>query len=132
MASPYNPLDKLNLGRSVAEALLLRSVASMVERFDLVGAGVCAIYYVGGFELYRPMAEKNLNGAFAQPIYIGETVPKGARKGGLTFDASSGRALRDRLRQHAASIEESGNLDVDYFHHRSLVFDNIWIPWART
>jgi hypothetical protein len=128
MGSPYNPLDKMNLGRSVAEALLLRPVAPLTETSDLVGAGVYAIYYIGKFESYRPVSERNENGTFDQPIYVGKAVPKGARKGGLSFDASKGRALRDRLRQHAGSIDEATNLDLADFRCRSLIVDDIWIP----
>ncbi|MGB9067528.1 MAG: Eco29kI family restriction endonuclease [Candidatus Acidiferrales bacterium] len=128
MGGPYNPLDKMNLGRSVSEALLLRPVATLAETAELVGAGVYAIYYTGAFEAYQPVVEKNKDGAFAQPIYVGKAVPKGARKGGLSFDASKGKALRDRLRQHAASIDEATNLKLEDFHFRSLVVDDIWIP----
>lgn len=128
MNSPYNPLDKKNLGRSVAEALLYRPVAPLSETAGLVGAGVYAIYYVGGFEPYQPVAMRNRAGKFEQPIYVGKAVPKGARKGGLTFDASLGRALRDRLRQHATSIDEAQNIRLADFHYRSLVIDDIWIP----
>ncbi len=128
MSGPYNPLDKMNLGRSVAEALLLRPVADMGQTGDLVGAGVYAIYYTGHFEPYRSVAVKNENEKFEQPIYVGKAVPKGARKGGLSFDASKGRALRDRLSQHAGSIDEATNLDLADFHYRSLVVDDIWIP----
>jgi hypothetical protein len=128
MAGPYNPLDKMNLGRSVAEALLLRPVAELAQTGDLVGAGVYAIYYTGGFGPYQPVVEKNVDGAFEQPIYVGKAVPKGARKGGLSFDASKGRALRDRLRQHAGSIDEARNLELADFHYRALMVDDIWIP----
>lgn len=128
MGGPFNPLDKLNLGRSVAEALLLRPVAPFSETADLIGAGVYAIYYTGNFAAYAAVVEKNKDEAFAQPIYVGKAVPKGARKGGLSFDASKGRALRDRLRQHAASIEEAENIDLSDFHFRSLIVDDIWIP----
>jgi hypothetical protein len=128
MGGPYNPLDKMNLGRSVAEALLLSPVAPLAQTADLVGAGVYAIYYVGNFAPYLPVARKNRNAVFEQPIYVGKAVPKGARKGGLTFDASKGKALRDRLRQHAASIEEANNLDLADFYFRSLIVDDIWIP----
>ena len=128
MSGPYNPLDKLNLGRSVAEALLLTEIAPLAQVGNIVGAGVYAIYYSGAFEPYAPVAEKNMGGHFGQPIYVGKAVPKGARKGGLAFDASKGRALRDRLRQHAASIEEAQNLNLAHFYFRSLVVDDIWIP----
>ncbi|MEQ8694435.1 MAG: Eco29kI family restriction endonuclease [Gammaproteobacteria bacterium] len=125
---PYNPLDKMNLGRSVSEALLLQPVAPLSETADLFGAGVYAIYYTGDFEPYRPVADQNAGELFRQPIYVGKAVPKGARKGGTTFDASKGRAARDRLRQHANSIMEAKNLDLDDFQFRSLVVDDIWIP----
>lgn len=125
---PYNPLDKMNLGRSVAEALLLRPVTPLSQITGLVGAGVYAIYYVGGFIPYQPIADQNRNEEFKQPIYVGKAVPKGARKGGLTFDASTGKALRDRLKQHANSIGEVTNLSLGDFHFRSLVIDDIWIP----
>lgn len=128
MSGPYNPLDKLNLGRSVAEALLLREIAPLARVGDIVGAGVYAIYYTGGFEPYAPVTEKNRERRFEQPIYVGKAVPKGARKGGLAFDASKGKALRDRLRQHAGSIGEAQNIDLGDFHFRSLVVDDIWIP----
>jgi len=114
MSSPYNPLDKMNLGRSVAEALLLSPVMPLANVADLAGAGVYAIYYTGTFESCAPVAEKNQSGIFEQPIYVGKAVPKGARKGGLTFDASKGRALRDRLRQHAGSISEATNIDLGF------------------
>jgi hypothetical protein len=128
MGGPYNQLDKMNLGRSVAEALLLRPVAALAETADLVGAGVYAIYYTGDFEAYRPVTAKNANGAFEQPIYVGKAVPKGARKGGLAFDSSNGRALRDRLRQHASSVDQANNLALADFHFRSLIVEDIWIP----
>jgi hypothetical protein len=128
MGVPYNPLDKTNLGRSVAEALLLCPVATLAETADLIGAGVYAIYYTGDFEPYRPVADQNRNEVFEQPIYVGKAVPKGARKGGLAFDASKGRALRDRLRQHATSIDQANNLQLADFHFRSLMVDDIWIP----
>jgi len=128
MSGAYNPLDKINLGRSVAEALLLRQVAPLSQTADLMGAGVYAIYYTGNFAPYQPVSKQNAGDAFGQPIYVGKAVPKGARKGGLTFDATTGRPLRDRLRQHAASIHEARNIDIADFHFRSLVVDDIWIP----
>jgi hypothetical protein len=128
MSGAYNPLDKKNLGRSVAEALLLRPVASLSQTGDLVGAGVYAIYYSGNFAPYRPVSDRNRGDVFSQPIYVGKAVPKGARKGGLSYDATTGRSLRDRLRQHAGSIIEARNIDVGDFHFRSLVVDDIWIP----
>lgn len=120
--APYNPLAKPNLGRSIADALLGGAVLPLDRTGHLVGAGVYAIYYHGSFAPYAPIRGTET------PIYVGKAIPKGARKGGLQFDAGKGTALRDRLRQHATSIKEATNLDSDDFGYRSLVVDDIWIP----
>lgn len=125
---PYNPLAKANLGESVADALLRVPVHPLSQTGHLVGAGVYAIYYTGGFAPYAPVAERNAENRFQQPIYVGKAVPKGARKGGLGFDAGKGKALRDRLMQHASSISEASNLDLADFYYRALTVDDIWIP----
>lgn len=125
---PYNPLDKLNIAKSIESELLDRPVAPLSEAGSIKGAGVYAIYYAGDFAPYSAVAELNSGGVFTQPIYIGKAIPKGGRKGGLTKDASVGVALADRLRQHAASIDESENLDLSDFYFRHLVVDDIWIP----
>lgn len=128
MSEPYNPLHKINLGRSVAEALLDSPTRTLVDTADLIGAGVYAIYYIGEFFGYEPIATANAAGQFSKPIYVGKAIPKGGRKGGIVTDAGRGRALRDRLNQHAASINEVDNLDIEDFSYRSLVVDDIWIP----
>jgi hypothetical protein len=125
---PYNPLDKLNLGESVADALLRVAVRPLSDTANLVGAGVYAIYYTGSFKPYRPIGTPDADGRFERPIYVGKAVPKGARKGGLTFDSGRGTALRDRLRQHAASIEQTKNLGLRDFRYRAMMVDDIWIP----
>ena len=126
--TPYNPLDKLNLANSIAGALLTLDVSPLSEVDMIVGAGVYAIYYTGDSELYAPLSALNSNGAFQQPIYVGKAIPKGGRKGGLSLDASQGKALRDRLKQHATSINEVNNLDLSDFFFRALVVEDIWIP----
>lgn len=125
---PYNPLAKANLGESVADALLRVAVKSLSDTAHLVGAGVYAIYYTGNFAAYAPVKARNVDLRFEQPIYVGKAVPKGARKGGLGFDAGNGTALRDRLRQHASSVAQAINLNLDDFHYRALTVDDIWIP----
>jgi hypothetical protein len=65
----------------------------------------------------------------AKPIYIGKAIPKGGRKGGFTNEASAlGHALLERLKQHAASIQQVQNLDLGDFYVRYLLVDDIWIP----
>lgn len=125
---PYNPLAKENLGESVAEALLRSPIHPLNETSHLVGAGVYAVYYAGGFPAYRRISQVNDGGRFEQPIYVGKAVPRGARKGGMTFDAGKGSALRDRLRQHANTISETSNIDLEDFYYRALTVDDIWIP----
>jgi hypothetical protein len=97
-----------------------------------MGAGIYAIYYVGSFPAYQKISERNLDDHFAQPIYVGKAVPKGARKGSFTFDSSRSNALRSRLGQHGASISESQNLSLDDFFYRSLVVEDIWIPLGES
>jgi hypothetical protein len=125
---PYNPLDKLNLARSIETELLGREPIPLGSADKINGAGVYVIYYTGDFAAYVPIANANRKGAFKQPIYVGKAIPKGGRKGGLTKDSSKSRALADRLRQHATSIEEVSNLKLSGFWVRSLVVDDIWIP----
>ena len=126
---PYNPLDKLNLARSIEVELLTRT-ADPLESIDYIkGAGVYVIYYTGDLPIYVRIAAENADGAFKRPIYIGKAIPKGGRKGGFARDASLGsRALAERLRQHAASIDEAINLELADFWVRHLVVDDIWIP----
>lgn len=128
MVEAYNPLDKRNLGRSVAEALLDCTVRALTDTRDLVGAGVYAIYYTGPFAPYAPIAQANADGRYAQPIYVGKAIPKGGRKGGFGADAATGTAIRDRLIQHAATVREAENLDITDFTYRCLAVDDIWIP----
>ncbi|MSQ59713.1 MAG: Eco29kI family restriction endonuclease [Betaproteobacteria bacterium] len=125
---PYNPLAKTNLGERVADALLRSPVHSLNETAHLVRAGVYAIYYIGAFPAYKRIRELNEGGRFGQPIYVGKAVPKGARKGGLSFDAGKGTALRDRLRQHATTIKETNTVAIGEFYFRALTVDDIWIP----
>lgn len=125
---PYNPLDKLSLARSIETELLKRDCRLLSDVEGIAGAGVYVIYYTGDFPTYTPIAEASRDGQFKHPIYVGKAIPKGGRKGGLAKDASKGRALADRLRQHASSISDARNLRLEEFHFRYLVIDDIWIP----
>lgn len=126
----YNPLDKLNLAKSIESELLSRPTVMLGKVGELIGAGVYVIYYTGSsFAAYASIAKANKGGAFKQPIYVGKAIPKGGRKGGLATDvASKGHALADRLRQHASSIEQATNLKIEDFQVRHLVVDDVWIP----
>lgn len=125
---PYNPLDKLSLARSIQVALLNQKPCPLRSTDPLPGAGVYAIYYSGGFEPYLPCRASRPAALEDRPVYVGKAIPKGGRKGGLGLNSATGTALRDRLRQHATSIDEALNLDLDDFECRSLVVEDIWIP----
>ncbi|MDQ0316384.1 Eco29kI family restriction endonuclease [Amorphus orientalis] len=125
----YNPLDKFNIAKSIESEVLARPAAPLAEVGGITGAGVYVIYYTGDFAAYAPVANANQNGELTQPIYVGKAIPRGGRKGGLATDiAAKGNALADRLRQHAASIDEAQNLNLEHFFVRHLVVDDIWIP----
>jgi hypothetical protein len=125
--TPFNPLAKVNLGRSVAEAMLEREPIPLasVPRFD--GAGIYALYYVGKLPIYAPLTRRDGNGKVQQPIYIGKAVSPGARKGNFGVEAPVGADLWKRLQEHAESIRQT-KLRVEDFLCRYLVVDDIWIP----
>ena len=62
----------------------------------------------------------------------GKAVPPGARKGGYGLGEAPGDVLWKRLREHAESIQQVGNLDVVDFFCRYLVVDDIWIPLGES
>ncbi len=130
---PYNPLDKKNLGTSVADAILQSEPSVLPPEDSFVGAGLYAIYYIGeSFKLYEAIAAKNRDGQFNWPIYVGKAVPSGSRKGLSDMGISPGNVLFNRLREHSKSIDAAKNLDLADFRCRYLVVDDIWIPLAES
>ncbi len=129
---PYNPLAKMNLGGSVADAMLESAVHPLARLESFIGAGIYAIYYTGDFEAYKPLAANNKDGKFESPIYVGKAVPPGARKGNFGLDSEPGPALYKRLQEHAESINAVENLKIEDFFCRFLVVDDIWIPLGES
>lgn len=127
---PYNPLDKRNLGASVAATMLATPVHSL-PLAPFIGAGVYAIYYHGDFAPYQRLSALNKD-AFNVPIYVGKAVPAGARKGGLGMNVDHGLALYSRLSEHFTSVSKATNLNENDFVCRYLVVDDIWIPLAES
>ena len=128
---PFNPLDKQNLGASVAEALLSKEAHPLDELTSFSGAGIYAIYYTGDHPAYEQLAGMNRDGKFQLPIYVGKAVPAGARMG-LTNPEKVGNVLFRRLKEHAESIRSAQNLDIKDFYCRFLVVDDIWIPLGES
>lgn len=127
-AAPFNPLDKRQLGESVAEALLKSDPHPLgsVGRFN--GAGIYALYFTGDFSCYRTLSPDSSMQGPCVPIYVGKAVPPGARRGNFGIDAEPGPALFNRIREHAESIRSVQNLSREDFHCRYLVVEDIWIP----
>lgn len=127
----FNPLDKRNLGVSIADAIFKKEVFPLKELSPFNGAGIYAIYYKGDFLLYKDISEKNKK-EFVQPIYAGKAIPEGGRKGGLGLDVPVGEYLYKRLNEHRKSIEAAENLNIADFYCRFLVVDDIWIPLGES
>ncbi|MEO9825337.1 MAG: Eco29kI family restriction endonuclease [Paracoccaceae bacterium] len=126
--SPFNPLDRVNLAASVGEALLERDPVPLGAIGEVIGAGVYVIYYSGDFATYDPISKANSREQWLAPLYVGKAIPKGGRKGGQAFDAKPGKDLKKRLKEHADSVQDAKNLNLDHFWCRFLVVEDIWIP----
>ncbi len=129
---PYNPLEKRRLAESIVRELLGHSarVLPPAERFP--GAGIYVIYYRGSFPLYEPLARANAK-SWVHPIYVGKAVPPGGRKGSeFSDEPSQDPALFHRLEEHADSIRQTNNLNLDDFRCRHLVVDEVWIRLAES
>jgi len=123
----YNPLDRMELARSVARALLLEPCGPLPPTSSFNGAGIYAIYYQGDFDAYKAIAFEDCS----WPIYVGRAMPAGARKGLVGFESKPEPKLFSRLREHARSIDQASNLDRDHFRCRYLVVDDLWIALAE-
>lgn len=123
---PYNPLDLVNLGRSVELKLLASEPVPLTDIPIFIGAGVYAIYYTGDHELYEPISSS----ACEVPIYVGKAVPAGGRKG-LVDEKRETTPLWDRLQEHKESLEQVYDLDEHDFAVRYLVAVDVFIPLAE-
>ena len=128
----FNPLDKRNLGTSVANALVEQIPKRLADLHSFHGAGIYAIYYTGKFKPYSSISSRNQNDDPVAPIYIGRAIPLGARKGVGLPDSSKSKALFNRLREHADTIRAVDNLEIEDFRCRYLVLDDIWIPLGES
>ncbi|MFP4306049.1 MAG: Eco29kI family restriction endonuclease [Desulfococcaceae bacterium] len=104
--TPFNPLDKKNLGVGVAEAMLDEPVRTLPPD-PFPGAGIYAIYLIGAFPAYRQISAKNRDEKWDWPIYAGKAAPAGARKGGFGLGKDPGQVLFQGLKKHATSIESA-------------------------
>lgn len=135
MTSVYNPLDKINLGKSVADALLEQPPFSLDAIASFEGAGIYVLYYSGPNSMYAPISVANKHEP-RWPIYVGKAIPSGGRKGASLSASARGSALFKRLVEHRESIRDaergSGTLAVADFQARYLTVDDIWIPLGES
>ena len=131
---PFNPLDKKNLGASVAEALVSQPAHALGDLKSFFGSGIYAIYYHGQHVAYGPIATPNRVEVAnpTLPIYVGKAVPQGARKGKVLPDPTRSKALFSQLQEHAESVQATATLDIADFSCRYLVVDEIWIPLGES
>jgi Eco29kI restriction endonuclease len=135
MPEPYNPLDKINLGKSVVEALLEQEASPLSELRAFEGAGIYAIYYHGEFEAHKSISTDPTTFE-AVPIYVGKAIPTGSRRGASLSISTKGRALWNRLSDHRDSIAAVdngiGSIQIKEFFVRYLTVDDVWIPLGET
>jgi hypothetical protein len=127
----YNPLEMKNLARSTALEFSEQPTHKLTELKPFEGAGVYAIYYGGGFELYKPIADANTKTEGSRAIYVGE-AGRDKRKGVTSSSNDSEKTVFARLEDHRASIQVAENLKVDDFTCRYLVIEDIFIPLCES
>ena len=88
-----------------------------------VSGGVYALYYNGGFELYRPIAALNRK-SLSQPIYVGKAVPPGWRTA-RSVERTEVSTLYSRLGQHARSITQVKGLEISSFKTRFMILEGV-------
>lgn len=127
---PFNPLEKKVLGAAIAEVMLTTRLYALTERFPRKGPGIYALYYTGSFPAYRALAEQNRSVPGKWPIYVGQALPTGGRRG-IEVDVE-GNDLRDRVSKHLRSLMSAENLSPDDFQYRALVMDDAFIRLGET
>lgn len=120
---PYNPLDLGAIAHNIETTLLQQEPQALppADRFE--GAGIYAIYYTGGFKLYKAIADSQCS----VPIYVGRALPPGARQGKVGIGEPPGPVLFTRLREHSRSVESASNLDLADFRCRFLVIEDLFV-----
>lgn len=89
---------------------------------NFTGTGVYALYYVGRSPYYQTLHELNRM-EFKQPIYVGKAVPQGWRQARKPAKDIDSHELYRRLCDHAKSIEQAHNLNLDDFHCRFMILE---------
>jgi hypothetical protein len=108
----FDPSAPAASSHIVALALLGQHPEPLGRLTRFYGSGVYAIYYKGQFSPYSRISDSDT------PIYVGKARPKSSD---AATAVQQGTSLHTRLAEHAQSIDEVGNLDVEDFQCRFLV-----------
>ena len=123
MPDLWDPLTYETLMAGTVAHFETQGLEPLASNITIEGPGIYALYYKGKIPEYQPIADGS------HPIYVGKTVPPGARKGG-DGDVKA-PALRNRLRDHTKSIKAAKNLDLEEFSFRALAVVPVWIVFAE-
>jgi hypothetical protein len=126
----FDPLAVENVGVTLAVELLEQSLSTMPPQTPFNGAGVYALYYCGKNKAYNALCKLD-GGRFKYPIYIGKAAGESAKQG-FNPHGSGKTKLYDRIVQHAESIDEVKNLELDDFRCRYLVLNDAYIALAES
>jgi len=126
--APFNPqqftddvsLDK-GIQREIEDLPLLQCDPLLTKETRGIapyGGGVYLLYYHGPSLLYRAHSEENTAKPGSRFLYVGKSDLPGARTGNSRMNA---KPVFNRLRSHAASIEDAENLKLSDFTCRLMV-----------
>ena len=128
--APFNPLSVPNVALTLAVELLEQANQDLPPSGSFPGAGIYALYYLGAFEPYIPLARQNTPKLCRAPIYVGKAVRKGSRVG-IDFSPTTEAALFNRLKLHAKSIADAG-LEPKDFRCKYLVVEDAFVSLAES
>lgn len=89
---------------------------------QFIGSGVYGLYYLGDYDLYDKIAVSNRE-VQIQPIYVGKAVPPGWRTARSKEVVMPD--LSRRLREHARSISQTANLQIEDFWCRFMILGGV-------
>jgi hypothetical protein len=120
-----------NLAPRIVGQLLAEPLSSLPPKERFPGTGLYALYYLGDFPAYAPIAPPASEPG-QLPIYVGRAIPRGARAGvGWQLGTIEEPVLFQRLREHAISLDRVANLSLRDFRCRYLVINDVWVPLAE-
>lgn len=109
--------------KEAVEFLSKTPVHPLPPATGFVGVGVYVLYYLGSFDHYSHIARQNQQD-YRQPIYIGKAVPAGWRTARIAH-TDQDKALYQRLREHARSIDSVENLEGHDFRCRFMILNGV-------